>query len=89
MDTLLQSLAPATEPSSRPGLPPGLPSLMPKRTWAGHGSGMICDLCQVEIGTNQIEYEVELPHEGACRTLRLHLKCYQIWFAEIRRGKCR
>lgn len=51
----------------------------PRRTWAGLGSGILCDLCHRPIEEHQIEYEVELPTGAPVPVLNLHLGCYEQW----------
>ncbi len=51
----------------------------PQRTWAGLGSGALCDLCHRPIEEHQIEYEVELPAGAPVPVLNLHLGCYEQW----------
>ena len=57
-----------------------VPYRQPRRAWAGHGTGTLCDICQLAIEANQIEYEVELQGE-ADEVLYMHLHCYQHWAA--------
>jgi hypothetical protein len=56
-----------------------LPYEDPVRTWAGYGTGALCNLCGIAVNVHDIEYEVELLTQGSVRTLRFHLKCYRIW----------
>lgn len=56
-----------------------LPYQKPQRTWAGHGSGTLCDLCHRPIEADQIEYEVELPAGACIPVLNMHLACYEEW----------
>ena len=56
-----------------------LPYEDPVRTWAGYGTGALCNLCGIAVNVHDIEYEVELLTDGSVRTLRFHLKCYRIW----------
>ena len=57
-----------------------LPYEEPTRTWAGHGTGALCNFCGIAIKPHDIEYEVELmaPPKGA-RNLHFHFSCYQNW----------
>ncbi len=59
--------------------PTGVPYQKPRRTWAGHGSGGLCDLCHQPIEADQIEYEVELPADARVPVLNMHLGCYERW----------
>lgn len=58
-------------------------SLMPQRetlrTWAGHGTGAMCNGCGETIQANEIEYEVEMPPGSDVQALNFHLACYRTW----------
>ena len=56
-----------------------LPYEEPHRTWAGHGTGALCNVCGVAITARDIEYEVELTTLGSARNLHFHFKCYRDW----------
>lgn len=60
-----------------------LPREAPQRTWAGHGTGLHCDVCDLEITPADIEHEADLPDE---RVFRFHAACFTAWFAETGRG---
>ena len=60
---------------------PGLPYRKPRRTWAGRGSGAVCDVCGETIDADQIEYEVELPADHSNTVLNMHLSCFEEWTA--------
>jgi hypothetical protein len=49
------------------------------RTWAGHGTGAICNGCGEVIQAREIEYEVEMPSGSAVLALSFHLACYRSW----------
>ena len=51
----------------------------PLRTWAGHGTGVMCNGCGEPIQAHEIEYEVEMPAGSAAPTLIFHLLCYRNW----------
>ncbi len=55
------------------------PQHRPARTWAGHGSGAVCNGCGSPIAEHEIEYEVELSAGSLVRNLRFHFLCYQGW----------
>jgi hypothetical protein len=56
-----------------------LPYEEPVRTWAGHGTGALCNVCGLAIRAHDIEYEVELLIEGSVRNLHFHFNCYRAW----------
>ncbi len=58
---------------------PALPYQEPLRTWAGHGTGVLCNLCGRTIKATDIEYEVELAPAGNPRGLHFHFNCYREW----------
>ena len=51
----------------------------PLRTWAGHGTGVICNGCGEPIQAHEIEYEVEMPPGSDVPALNFHLACYRTW----------
>ena len=59
------------------------PAQKPPRTWAGHGTGTLCNACGIAIEEKDIEYEVEMQR-GSLRTLHFHFNCYQDWLATQR-----
>jgi hypothetical protein len=57
-----------------------LPYQEPLRTWAGRGTGIVCNLCGTPIRAQDIEYEVELLAAGGnVRGLHFHFNCYRVW----------
>jgi hypothetical protein len=56
-----------------------MPRREPLRTWAGHGTGAICNGCGEPIQAHEIEYEVELPPGADVPALNFHLVCYRSW----------
>lgn len=63
-----------------------VPYHKPRRTWAGRGSGALCDLCGEPIDADQIEYEVELAIDTCNPVLNLHLSCFEEWTASGTEG---
>jgi hypothetical protein len=59
-----------------------LPYQEPLRTWAGRGSGALCNLCGHAIKAQHIEYEIELPPADSGRSLHFHFDCYRTWEAQ-------
>ena len=59
---------------------PVVPYQEPLRTWAGRGTGVLCNLCGATIRAQDIEYEVELlAPAGDVRGLHFHFNCYRAW----------
>jgi hypothetical protein len=56
-----------------------VPQREPLRTWAGHGTGAICNGCGERIQAHEIEYEVEMPKGRDVPALNFHLVCYRNW----------
>jgi hypothetical protein len=57
-----------------------LPYQEPLRTWAGRGTGVLCNLCRAPIRAQDIEYEVELlAPAGNALGLHFHFNCYRLW----------
>jgi CheY-like chemotaxis protein len=53
-----------------------LPTEPPPKSWAGKGTGRVCDGCEKVITSEQVEYELDLANG---RALRLHADCLAIW----------
>ena len=64
-----------------------LPCDPDRRMWGSRGSGALCSLCGRPIRHEEVEYEIEMPEEGAERVLRLHLACHSVWQAECMRAR--
>ena len=56
-----------------------LPYEEPTRTWAGHGTGALCNFCGAAIKSLDIEYEDELVTAGSVRNWHFHFNCYRTW----------
>jgi hypothetical protein len=56
-----------------------IPQREPLRTWAGHGTGVVCNGCGEPIQAHEIEYEVEMPPGSDAPVLNFHLACYRSW----------
>jgi hypothetical protein len=74
METLGQA---RSEPSENADVP--LMPRRPLRTWAGHGTGAICNGCGGSIEPHQIEYEIEMPQGSDAVSLHFHFVCYRDW----------
>jgi hypothetical protein len=55
-----------------------LPRIGSARTWAGNGSGAVCELCECVIEAGQIEYEVEYLNGSQTTLLHFHELCYRL-----------
>jgi len=61
----------------------------PLRTWAGHGTGAVCNGCGLKIQAHEIEYEIETRRDTPVMTpaselptvptLHFHFVCYTRW----------
>jgi hypothetical protein len=60
-----------------------LPYEEPTRTWAGHGTGVLCNFCGETIKSHEIEYEVELVTTACVRNLHFHFNCYREWESQV------
>jgi len=49
------------------------------RTWAGYGSGTVCNGCGSTIKQQEVEYEIEMPAGSVTPALHFHLACYRKW----------
>ncbi len=56
-----------------------LPRREQLRTWAGHGTGAVCNGCGIPIRAPDIEYEVEMPAGSSAPALHFHFTCYTNW----------
>ena len=69
------------DPRGRPS--PLMPNPKRLRTWAGYGTGEICNGCGGAIGPHEIEYEIEMPAGSDTPTLHFHFGCYRDWSARV------
>jgi len=54
-----------------------LPARLPRKSWAGQGSGGICAFCEKPITAEQLENEFP-DSENPTRTYHLHLRCWTV-----------
>jgi len=74
---------------ARQGIRSGnLPARRPSDTWGGFGSGAACAVCDLRLGPDDVEIEMEGQHEGAAngQDYRMHLACHAAWEAELAVG---
>jgi hypothetical protein len=56
-----------------------LPCTTHYRTWAGHGRDEPCALCDVNIGADEVEYEIETLDAPGVHLFRFHFRCHDAW----------
>ena len=81
METLVRASSETSENVDVWGRPSPLMPRRPLRTWAGHGTGAICNGCGGSIEPHQIEYEIEMPQGSDAPSLHFHFACYRDWTA--------
>jgi len=57
-----------------------LPLMLSTRIDAGYGTGALCDVCDVPIGTDKVEYDEADTRNG--RPLHFHYACHSAWQRE-------
>jgi len=58
-----------------------LPREPEQSLWAGAGDGLVCSLCDREIDSQQIEYELQFALQPQI-VYRFHRICHQAWELE-------
>ena len=59
-----------------------IPSGQPDRTWGGPGVGAACSVCDLPIGKDQLEFEIQFVHDGKGPGLdkyHVHVRCFAAW----------
>lgn len=59
-----------------------IPSRQPDRTWGGPGVGAACSVCDLPIGKDQLEFEIQFVHDGKEPGLdkyHVHVRCFAAW----------
>ncbi len=62
-----------------------LPSRRPDRTWGGRGIGLPCAICDVPVGHDQMELEIQFAADGRgphLRAFHVHTRCFAAWELE-------
>lgn len=77
-------MTPAPRSAESPEVAP-LTCREPLKTWAGNGTGSLCNGCGSHIRETEIEYEVELAGNGPAGTLHFHFACYRSWARRLGR----
>jgi hypothetical protein len=52
------------------------------RTWGGRGSDQPCALCDLLIGRDEVEYEIEALDATSELLYRFHFQCHDAWQCE-------
>lgn len=55
--------------------------------FGGSGGGDTCSCCGESITQTDVQYEVDFGHHEV--PLRMHLRCYQIWYGETKASTSR
>ena len=53
-----------------------LPRQPPVKSWAGRGTGQVCDGCGAAITPADVEYELDFEQRAP---VRLHAACLEVW----------
>jgi hypothetical protein len=66
-----------------------LPRQPPTKSFAGKGSGKVCAVCDRQILTPDVEFELDFdePDTLGRKTLWMHSVCNAVWDNERARGK--
>lgn len=69
-----------------------LPGRRPDRTWGGPGVGAPCEICELSVTKDEMEFEIEFARDGAgpepgLDKFHVHPRCFAAW--EFERGKSR
>jgi hypothetical protein len=58
-----------------------IPSRQPDRTWGGPGVGAACSVCDLPIGKDQLEFEMQFAHDGGEPGFEyhVHVRCFAAW----------
>jgi hypothetical protein len=58
-----------------------LPVAITTELYAGHGTGRLCCICDQEILSEHVEYEVRDPRDKTS-SLCFHIRCHNMWQLE-------
>jgi hypothetical protein len=59
-----------------------LPSRRPDRAWGGPGVGAQCPVCDLPVGRDELESEIEFARDGDAPGLdkfHIHARCFAVW----------
>ena len=59
-----------------------LPSRAPDRTWGGPGVGAPCAVCNLPVGRDEMEFEIQFRCDGTAPgldTFHVHISCVAAW----------
>ena len=57
-----------------------LPVMLSTDIYAGDGTGELCELCDLPIAADKLEYDITDPDSG--KTLHFHIACHFVWQRE-------
>jgi hypothetical protein len=64
-----------------------LPARRPDRTWGGPGVGASCTICELPVGREEMEFEIQFEHDYPAPGLdkfHIHVRCFAAWEFERR-----
>lgn len=59
-----------------------LPAREPGRTWGGPGVGAPCAVCELPIGRDEMEFEIQFARNGdnpGVDKYHVHARCFAAW----------
>ncbi len=66
-----------------------IPARRPDRTWGGPGVGAPCAICELPVGRDELELEIEFAHDGdnpGLDKFHVHIRCFAAWEFERKNG---
>jgi hypothetical protein len=66
-----------------------LPTAVPVRTYGGHGTGDVCNVCGKPVPSSEVEYEIEEVRDGCAHSYHMHFLCHAAWQFESSRAEHR
>jgi hypothetical protein len=61
-----------------------LPNIEPRRVWGGPGIGVECSVCELPVGADQSEMQIEFSrdHVPILDIFHFHIRCFAVWELE-------
>jgi hypothetical protein len=62
-----------------------LPSRHPDRTWGGPGVGAPCVICDLPVGRDELEFEIQFARDSdnpGLDKFHIHARCFAVWELE-------